>query len=338
MAERGIPFKIIEIDKPDYTLWDEFVVNSTQGTFFHTSKWSDIIADVFERQSRIVLCLKNDQPVAGMSLLLHRKYFLRMITPTPLFPYTAPVFYTPHSEKSQKTIYNQLSISAEIEKYLKKHFKYWIMDTPPVHTDMRSYLWQGASVEPKYSYIIHLDDENKVFGNFNQSTRKKIKQAQNEGANIIESQDYHILIELLNLSYKRHGLRPLFSKDSLDLFLQKVINLPQIKLYILEMKGAVKAARLVLVDDRVVYDLLAGSEDDSGTASTYLVFHILRNFITGNHHYFDFMGADHPQIEQFKRGFGGELVQGFRVTNKQPMPLSWLINIYRKRLIRTRNL
>ena len=95
------------------------------------------------------------------------------------------------------------------------------------------------------------------------------------------------------------------------------------------------AGRLVVIDNMTVYDLLAGSEDKTGFGSTFLVAKILEKFAETKE-CFDFLGADHPQIEQFKRGFGGDLTQGFRITNKTKKPLSWIIGIYRKYLYRER--
>jgi len=54
--------------------------------------------------------------------------------------------------------------------------------------------------------------------------------------------------------------------------------------------------------------------------------------------YFDFMGADHPVIEQFKRGFGGNLCQQFRISAEPGFIFSCLIRANEFRLIRKRRL
>jgi len=252
----------------------------------------------------------------------------RMITPTAFFPYCAPIFYLPVDEKSQKTIHNHLNITASIEKYLRKNYDYWILDVSPRSKDVRSYLWQGATVEPHYSYVVSLKNKEDIFNNLSQSIRKKIKQGDNQKLVVMESKDTSFLVDLINHSYHRHGMKPLVSEDHLKTFLNAVIDLDQVKLFYLENNGIIIAGRLVVVDKYTAYDFLAGSDDHTGIDSTYLVASILDK-LAGTVQHFDFLGANHPQIEQFKRGFGGELVQGFRVTNKVKLPLAWLVEIYR---------
>ncbi len=335
MAESNASLEIIKIQNSDSALWNSFVDGSPQGTFFHTTTWADIISSTFRRSYNIILCMRNEQPVGGMIFFTHKKLIWKMITPTAFFPYCAPIFYHPVDEKSQKTIQNKLNITASFENYLRNNYDYWILDISSSTKDIRSYLWKGATAEPRYSYVVSLKNGEEIFNNFNQSIRKKLKQAENQKAIVKDSTDPKLLIDLISKSYRRHGMKPIVSEDHLRSFLSKVIDLDQVKLFYLELNGKITAGRLVVVDKLTAYDLLAGSDDYTGFGSAYLVASILEKFAVTIEH-FDFLGADHPQIEQFKRGFGGELTQGFRITNNPKMPLSWIIRLYRNYLYRER--
>ncbi len=335
MAESNSSLKVIEVQGSDSALWDNFVKNSPQGTFFHSTAWATIISNTFRRSYKKLMCVRKEQPVGGMIFFEHKKLMWKMITPTPLFPFTAPFYYPPTDEKYQKTIHMQLNISAAFEEYLHRNYDYWILDSPANSKDMRTYLWQGAVVEPRYSYVVTLDTKENLINNFNQNLRKKLKQAAKQGAAVRESEDWPLLVDLINKSYHRHGIRPNFSISALQTFLEAAFHHSQVKLFIFELDGKIRAARLVIIDADTIFDLLAGSADESGTGSAYLVNEILMQYVN-SHKYFDFMGADHPQIEQFKRGFGGELVQGFRITNKVKKPLSWFITTHRYRLRKDR--
>jgi lipid II:glycine glycyltransferase (peptidoglycan interpeptide bridge formation enzyme) len=335
MAESNASLEIIEIQKSEFALWDEFVKNSPQGTFFHSTTWANIISESSGRKYKILFCIKKDQTVGGMLFFAHKKFLWRMITPIMLFPYNAPIFYQPAEEKPQRTIHHQLNISAKFENYLHQNYAYWIIDAPASNKDIRAYQWQGANVEPKYSYVVKLGNEKNLFDNFNQSVRRKLKQAEEQGIVVYESNEPETLIKLITKSYHRHGILPIFAENTFPLFLNKILELPQVKLFYSEINGKIIAARIVVVDEGTVFDLLAGSNDESGIGSAYLVSNVLEKF-AASHQYFDFMGANNPQIEQFKRGFGGELVHGFRVTNKVKIPLTWLVQIYRYRLQKER--
>lgn len=335
MAESNLSLEIKEIPKSESALWNTFAANSPQGTIFHTTKWADIISRTFQRSYRIIQCLKNGRPVGGMIFFTHKKLLWQMITPTAYFPFCAPIFYLPVNEKPQKTIHNHLTITSRIEQYLGDNYDYWILDMPASNRDVRSYLWKGASVEPRYNYVVSLKKREEIFNNFNQSIRKKLKQAENEETVVTESTDTNVMVDLISKSYHRHGMKPLVPESQLKTFIGEIISLDEVNLYYLELNGKIITGRIVIIDDTTVYDFLAGSEDDTGFGSTYLVASIMEKFAETKE-YFDFLGADHPQIEQFKRGFGGELTQGFRITNKTKKPLSWIIGIYHNYLYRER--
>jgi hypothetical protein len=335
MAESNLLLEISKVPKADFTLWNQFVEDSPQGTFFHTTTWIEILSKTFGRSYDIIFCLKNEQPVGGMVYFYHKKFVWKMITPTAFLPYCAPIFYKPAKEKPQKTIHNHLLITERFESYLRNQYDYWVLDVPYTSKDVRSYLWRGATIEPQYTYVVSVTNKEAVFENFNQSVRKKLKQAQNENAIMRESSDPAMLAELVTKSYHRHGMKPLVSKEHLSRFLNQVVHLEQAKLFYVERHGKIIAGRLVIIDGACGYDLLAGSEDHSGYGSTLLTASILGKY-AGKIERFDFLGADHPQIEQFKRGFGGDLTQGFRVTNKVRIPLAWIVKLYKSRMQRER--
>lgn len=324
MAESKRSSKISVIPTSDFARWDKFVSTSPQGSFFHTSRWANIIKTAFHRDYEIVCYIKNGQIVGGMIFFYHHKLFWNVITPTPLFPFTSPLFYRPADEKRQKTTHNQLTITSQFIIYLREHYRYWVLDTPAHSIDMRAFQWQGASVEPHYTYKVVLKNIDDLLLNFSQTVRKKIKQAESMNCTVYEERTPDILVDLVNSSYSRHGIKPLIKTNALRSVLENALDLEQVKLYTAKINGKIKAARLIVVDQNTIYDLLAGSDDPSGVGSTFLVSYILKTYLK-SHNYFDFMGANHPEIEIFKRGYGGELVQGFRISNKVKIPLSWLV-------------
>ncbi len=212
MSESRIELKIVEAAKSDDALWDEFIAHSPQGTFFQSTTWADLIAQSFNRTCRRLFCLRNDRPVGCLIIFESKKLFWKVATPTPLFPFTAPVFYKPQDERSQKTISNYLNISSAFGKYLDENYAFWILDAPHTFQDTRSFIWQGASVTPRYTYIVTLKDKEVLYSRFNQSTRKKLKLTEREDFRMFESDDPSDLIELISKSYHRHGRYPLISR------------------------------------------------------------------------------------------------------------------------------
>jgi hypothetical protein len=119
--------------------------------------------------------------------------------------------------------------------------------------------------------------------------------------------------------------------------LPDLLALPQVKMYYLQSQNQVVAGRIIVTDHNMIYDLLTGGADESGLASAYLLSHIFESYCSQNLQV-NFLGADHPQIEQFKRSFGGYLVHGFRITRPVRFPISLLLRIRTSYLSRKRRL
>jgi hypothetical protein len=328
---------ITKLDETDYSTWNDFLHESPQESFLYTTEWATLISYVFNRHFDIIAALKNDRIVGGCVVFIRRKWGSKMLTPVPFYPYNGPVFAIAADAKYQKTIASQLDITEKLARYLNLNYQFWILDTSQDIIDMRGFQWSGCHLSPSYNYLLNLGKWEVCQENFNQNVRKKIRHAENAGLSIEQSRDKQTIIDLYLKSYKRHNLKPLVAESSLQHFLDMVLKLPQAKLYYCHDKANILAGRLILKDKHTLYDVLAGSADTEGLASTFLVYNILKMHSDDNN-VFNFLGADHPQIEEFKRGFGGELVNGYRVTGPLSFPMNIIVKWREKNLKRNREL
>jgi hypothetical protein len=318
-----------------YALWDEFVAQSPQGTFFHTSRWADILSRHFQRPYQILLIYRNNQPAAGCLVFEHKRWGKSLITPLALFPYSGPIFYRPQNEKPQKTIADYAKLNSILISYLNQTYPLWILETSYLLTDLRAFQWAGCTIEPAYTYLLDLDDRDKMAERFSSSLRKKIRQASEMPFQAITATDPVEFIKLYLASYQRHGMQALIPADTLCKLLPDLLALPQVRMYYLQLQNQIVSGRIIVIDRNMIYDLLTGGADESGLASAYLLSHIFESFSAQNFRV-NFLGADHPQIEQFKRSFGGQLVHGFRITRPLRFPLSSIFKIRKAFLLRKR--
>lgn len=321
----------------DYPLWNEFVRSSPQGSFFYETEWANIISYTFSRSYKIIVKTHNDQIEAGCLVFYQEKLAQKLITPQPFFPYNGPVLTISEETKYQKTIAHNLQTVTAFIKYLNKNFDLWMIRTSPHLKDMRPFLWHNCRVEPTYTYQLSLSSWPEVENNYSQSVRKKIRHAGEQNLTIVESTDRQRFIEMYITSYERHDRTPLVKEKDLDKFLNMALKLPRVKMYYTRQGDQTIAGRVIVEDQQVVFDLLAGSDDPTGLGSTFLVHSILEKY-SGESSLFDFMGADHPQIEEFKRGFGGRLVTSYRVTGPVKFPLSFIHALRTRQLLRGRGL
>ena len=67
-------FDVAELNRRDFTQWDELVDHSSQGTIFHKTGWLDACARVFKKTIKIFGCFQDGKIVGGISLFLDKKY------------------------------------------------------------------------------------------------------------------------------------------------------------------------------------------------------------------------------------------------------------------------
>jgi len=319
-------FDLEYFSESEYSNWDEFVKTSPQGSFFNTTKWLEILSFVNHRPFTILASKTKDKISGGIVFLENKKWFWNMVTPVYLLPFNGPIFENSGEAKYQKTIADHLKISRELINRLKKDYDYIALKTHYSQNDMRSLQWSNFKVEPTYSYLIELKSGENIAANFNQSLRKKLRKSELQNIRFIENYELDSFVSLYKYSYHRHTMTPPLSENVIIKLISKIMQLENARMYFAEIEGKKTAARIVLEDGLTIYDLLAGSDDQSGLASSFLVAEIMKIYAE-KYHYFDFLGADHPEVEQFKRGFGGKLVHGFYATSMPSFILSQLLKI-----------
>ena len=324
-----MPTRIIEIqylNKEDFPLWDEFVKGSPQGTFFNSISWLQILEDVYSRPLKIIVCKRNHEILSGISFFENKRLFWKLITPVFLLPFNGPLFYSNRDTKPQKIIADQIEFVQNILEQLKKEYTLIQLNTHHTFHDLRAFTWNDFQIEAEHTYICRLENEKTLFNNFNQSLRKKIQKCREQNFMISESKDVDNFVDLYTSSYKRHGKIPPISNTNLQSLVQKILELPNVNLYFVMKDKKYLAGRIVVIDKDTIYDLLAGSIDESGMASSFLVAEIMKIYVD-KFTYFDFMGADHPEIEKFKRAFGGELVHRFKVKSMPGIFLNLMLKM-----------
>jgi hypothetical protein len=311
--------QITFIEEKQYPLWDEFVLNSPQGSFFYTIAWATVLQNTFERPFKIAVCHKKEHWLGGTLYFINKKIGIPLITPLPLNYYNTPVFYKPEDEKYQKTLAHNAEISIDFINFFTKNYPIWILTSPPATDDTRAYQWQNCIVTPTYSYVLELNNGDDPSKKYSQSVRRKLNQAKKFEPKVDESIDAGPFIDLYSQSYLRHRIQPLISEEQLAILISNLLKIPENKLFYLNLNNRIVAGRIICKAKNRLYDILAGSIDETGLGSVVLMDYLIRRYRSSCAS-FDFMGAGHPQVEQFKRGFGPKLVHGFNITGPMKFP------------------
>jgi hypothetical protein len=303
------------LERSDYPQWNDFVRRqSASGTLFHTAFWADTIKEVFHRSYKITVILKNNEIKSGI-LYWPKSGIIPSLTHVPLTPYQGIIHETPDPSKKIS------AIKADIHKrsnllldFLKKEYAFINFPLSVGIDDVRYYKWNNFSAEPSYTYLINLHDKEQIMARFNQSLRRKIKISEKQNLAVVRSNDIDPITRFVMDSYRVHQTSPPISAKAMKRFLQRMLENDTGRIYYLRKEGESVCGLVILLDDKHVYALFSGINtrfrDTQFTQYLHAAVMLMTEF---QGRIFDFLGANTEHLEQFKRSFGGELHQFYRV-------------------------
>jgi hypothetical protein len=302
------------LDPSEYNQWNDFVNNSSGGRLFHCSNWAGILARVINRSFKIIVAQKGDQVKGGMLYWPKHSAGVKAITRVPLTPYQGILYGHSDRKKPSSLIAEMGEISQTMMQKLQKQYHVIDITSNPVPEDMRPYIWQGFRLTPAYTYTFLLQEEALIHDRFSQALRRKISISRKKGLQVYESDDSSKIIDFVFDSYQVHGTKPPLTRMQNKILIDEVLKAGLARLFYLKHR-IVCAGLLVLYDEKHVYALMSGidSGQRENAFSEYLHSEVmLLPEFRGKQ--FDFLGANTPAFEQFKRSFGGTLQLYFHVT------------------------
>ncbi|HHJ51623.1 MAG TPA: GNAT family N-acetyltransferase [Caldithrix abyssi] len=314
MATNGADYRVKLLTETEFSLWDDFVSRSLNGTLFHTTRWAELVRSVFGRSFKIVAVQKKERLVAGMLIWPRTVAGKWWLSQAPVTPYQGLVLKRPDSDKPSSVIARQLHLTGLMAEYLKEKIAFADISFSPLVNDLRPFLWNGFSAQPRYTYRFEITEWPELQARFSQALRRKLKAFRAKPDAIVSANDPQALIEFVTASYRRHGSDLPVGQEQLRRVFQHVLERKMGQLFYLLENGTPVAGLLALQDDRHVFTYFAGvsSAARADTHTEALYFHLLDQ-PEARAKTFDFLGADLPDFDQFKRSFGGRLCVYFQL-------------------------
>ncbi len=315
MTKQNGTYKIQTLKSDAFAQWDQFVIAHPYATLFHTTRWAQIIESVFNRKFEIQVIYKNDTLKGGILYFPKSILGLHTIPRVPVTTYHGLLLQPSESQKTSSASAEEHELTGLILDNICKHHSYIELTLNSEITDMRPYQWHRFTAEPVYTYTFKISDYDELSKKFSQSLRRKISVSSKENHTIISSVDTDKFITFVTDSYRYHKLKPPVPTHKIDQLVRKCIKNNLGKLYYLKIDKNPVAGIFVLFDQQHVYALFSGIDLKfrNQRYTEYLHALVLQEPEL-QCKIFDFLGANTPDFLQFKRSFGGELRQSFRVT------------------------
>jgi hypothetical protein len=302
-----------------HPVWDTLVAKSERGTLFHQTHW----LKSFGRPVAVIGCYdRNDALIGGMPLLYQRVAGLTIARPPYLTPYLGPATFRAGG-KYHRILTLEKDVAYSLINYITVSYDFVRIPLPPNYVDTQPFQQNGFSVDVEHTYVIELDDMNRVWKELNQDRRRKIRNGYNEGLSCELGDDLDRFFPLLMRSLAAHEKRlSRIRVDEVWDWYRALSTKNQAKhLWIKDPQDRICAGAILVWDSKRAYYLLSGMNRDisSGNAMALLLWECMRfcKEELGVSE-FDFDGSEVPSVEIFFRGFGGQLTPRFTVMWGRP--------------------
>jgi CelD/BcsL family acetyltransferase involved in cellulose biosynthesis len=317
---------ILPVEK--YPSWDSFVGSSPQGSVFQTRAWIETMAGQFHLQPQILVAMEDDRIVGGIVLYLKKRFGIQIATQPPATPYNGVIHMDDREKKPQKKQADEAEITELLLHRIEQEVRYAHFSLSPAIDDARPYHWCQWNTHVQFTYWNSLRDLTAGWEALSPSLRRKITRAREKTYTISETGDIATLVSLQEQSYSRSRQRPVIGNDVYVNLCTVLRDKGLAKVYsISDQDGRVHSSRAIVLSGRTAFYWISGSQPSTAEDSTshLLLWEIFERLSKAGIERFDFMGANTPSIVEFKRSFGGTLVNYYDVSWYKPKVLKILI-------------
>lgn len=292
----------------------------------HGGVWySAALRDPDDGIEQFVLTAEDGQWVGGFQLCRMKLKGVSTLSVPPLHPHCA-LFVLPREGGQVARLSYRKHIAAAVALFLNQASETLIsVPLPPEWVDVQPFIWAGFQCTVKYTYRLSpATDVTSAL--FSAKTRNSIRKAGKDGVEVVQTGAVDEVWKGLESSAAEKGFE--VDKSRLTRLLSEA---GEGYCYALAAKaaGRVVASAICVYDKEVTYYLLGGVDRavSAQGALASLVSRAIEMARERGCRIFDFEGSMIPEVEQFVRGFGGE-IQPYYVVAKSP---DWMVPLLRLR-------
>lgn len=256
--------------------------------------WTEVTVDV-DGETRALLPFSTRRMGPGIIVL----------GAPPLTPYLGPLT-VPGDGKPATRLKRDRELQSALLEQLPRHDVYKTTLTLD-HRNWPVLAEHGFVGSPRVTYVIdELDDADRIWSGFGDSTRRAVRKAEKRLTVRVES-DVASLLPMAAATFDRQSLDLPYSPDVLERAAAAAIERDRGRvLTAVDEDDAVHASMLVVWDDDRAYYLVGGADPSrrESAALSLLMWEAIK-MSAAHTRRFDFEGSMVPGVERFFRGFGG---------------------------------
>ncbi|PID58698.1 MAG: GNAT family N-acetyltransferase [Ignavibacteriae bacterium] len=240
--------EIIEYTEEWKSKWDDFVLNSSNGTMFHMQKFFDYHTPGKFKFNHLIFLEKNKIEALLPGSILDSRIF-----ESPIGASYGSIVLPDITFKKTMLIVSTLKQYAIAKgwKELILTAAPMIYETFPNHNLDFAMLWQGFKFDLHYiSSAIKLDTNKDILSRFSQTIRRNVRKSIKEGVTVEINEKYDEFYPILLENKARHNVKPTHSYE--DLLKLKKLMPDRLKLFMVYYKGKPIAGSLMFYANKNV--------------------------------------------------------------------------------------
>jgi len=305
----------LRLHPEQFDLWNRFVDESPQGDVFCYSWWLNAITN---GDFKILAVFEKDEIVAGIPLA----YYFGKINEPPLTRTLGPLYQNLDTLSEHDQITQQRKwLNALLDQIPFDEFEQFC--TSHNFTDWLPFRWRGFKQNTRYTYLIHYSGKtpDEIRQSFNNRKKALIIKAQKNKLRVELSDDFNLFYRLVEQSYARQNLKFRFPIEDFRLLDDVIDKNNKRRIFIaFDEERQAHAAIYIVYNNNSAYYLLSGSNPalrnlGGATLALWEAIKYFQPIVK----VFNFGGSDIEKIENYVRGFGGELHQYFHIYKEHPL-------------------
>lgn len=299
---------IEQLQVKDFTKYDKAV--DSYGSIFNSREWLNLFGD----NVRIFCIYDNSRRILGGFHISKKKIgFNSILTNPPLTPFIGPFIVNRSRTIYKKNTYRKKVLTMIAERLRKEKASLQIYSLDRHIKNTMPFSRNKFNVWPRYTYRINLADSiENIKAAMSDSRRNDITRANRDSIKNELTQDIEILTNLIEQSSNHKKLDNLeLKRKIMDCFVSKHNSITSVSY----KNGKPIAAAFCLHDRTTAYYMFSGydREDRHHGAGPLTIWNCITEAKRRGLKYFDFDGSVVPELENYFRGFGGNLVPFFRI-------------------------
>jgi hypothetical protein len=300
------------LTESEYPKWDALVAGSAQGSPYGTSQYLSALCEATAGSFRVLAAARGDELVGGIALYEQRRESGTRVAPRPLMYYNGlilresetryPSIATARTLEVSSAIEAQVSVSGYEKVVLKNHWSFF---------DARSFMAQGWSARPGYSYVVSISDIEAAWQRVEQNLRRLVRRSTQEGILFTEDDDFASFFRLHAAGVARKGMPLYLPEDRFSRFIRRLSAQGLCRIYHARLPtGQSISAQIVLTGKHPVSHSVCAAADPEHLntgATAFLRWKVFEALSALGYSANDLTDAALNPVTHFKSQLGGDL-------------------------------